>query len=316
MTDLQKKSKKRWGRKFKDNRDWPSTNESYVIRGMYLLDLSWIRGWDEELAMMNEHKIGRPYVFPESLIKLQGLWKAKQIPFRMIEGMTRQLYLIAGLPDYNDYTTVCRRVNTLNVQLELPKDKVIELAFEDGTGHQAVNGGEYLREKYGKKNRRWVQIVILGDPKTKEPIWYEVNIIPSSEPASAVKQLKTLKEHGITVKRFGGDGAMDDMKVWNHCERENIQPEIKPDKNARVDSESHVRNQNVIYRNKYGYKKWARKMEYGKRWPATEGIFSAVKRIFGEQLMARSERGLVKEAGLKIWAYKRLKNCPATIRWT
>jgi len=57
-------------------------------------------------------------------------------------------------------------------------------------------------------------------------------------------------------------------------------------------------------------------MEYGKRWPATEGIFFAMKRIFREQLMARSEVGLVQDASLKVWAYKRLKNCPATIRWT
>jgi len=61
-----------------------------------------------------------------------------------------------------------------------------------------------------------------------------------------VKQLKRLKEEGITVKRFGWDVAMDDLRVWRHSENENIQPVIKPDKNARVDSEIPARNQNVI----------------------------------------------------------------------
>jgi len=43
------------------------------------------------------------------------------------------------------------------------------------------------------------------------------------------------------------------------------------------------------------------------RWPATEGIFSAVKRIFGEHLMATSETGLVQEAKSKMWAYLAIK---------
>jgi len=307
LTYLEKKMNKRWGKKFIDTRDWASTNEKYVVRGMYFLDLNWVTNWDAELEEMNINKVGRPYEFPTSLIQLQGLWKARNTPYRMIEGMTRQLCIIANLPAYNDYTTICRRINKLELNIGLPEDNVIELLFEDGTGFQAINGGEYLREKYGKKNRRWIQVVLLGDPITKEPIGFEINLIPASEPESAERQLKDLKEQGIKVKNFGGDGAMDVIKLWKLCEEEGIHPIIKPDKNARDDSECALRNRHVRYRNKYGYKKWARKNEYGLRWVATEGIFSAIKRIFGEQLAARSELGLVQEAGLKIWAYTMLK---------
>jgi hypothetical protein len=63
----------------------------------------------------------------------------------------------------------------------------------------------------------------------------------------------------------------------------------------------------VKERNKLGYKKWARKNKYGNRWPATEGIFSATKTIFGEQLAATSEKGMLQEAASKIWAYQRIK---------
>jgi len=40
---------------------------------------------------------------------------------------------------------------------------------------------------------------------------------------------------------------------------------------------------------------------------ATEGIFSAIKRMFGEQLAGKSEIGLVQEAKMKIWSYVSLK---------
>jgi hypothetical protein len=35
---------------------------------------------------------------------------------------------------------------------------------------------------------------------------------------------------------------------------------------------------------KMDYKRWAKEKDYGKRWVCTEGIFSAVKRIFVPKL--------------------------------
>lgn len=306
MTDLTKKLHKRWGKKYIDNRDWPEYNEQLVKRGEYFLDLNWVKNWNKELEEMNRNKVGHPYEFPNSLIRLQSVWHAKNIPVRMIEGITRRLHELAGLPDYNDHSTIDRRINRLDVKIELPSGEDLAV-FSDGSGWQAINGGEYLREKYGKKNRQWVQVVILGDPVTKEPVSFEVNLVPSSEPGSAERQLNALKGQGIVPKEFGGDGAYDNIPLWNHCERYRISPVIKPDKNARTDSGSHLRNRDVRFRNKNGYEKWAHERGYGRRWIATEGIFSAIKRIFGEQLAAKTDIGLCQEARIKIWAYKTLK---------
>lgn len=46
---------------------------------------------------------------------------------------------------------------------------------------------------------------------------------------------------------------------------------------------------------------------YGFRWPATEGIIGATKRMFGEQIHARTEIGMLQGAGIKFWAYQMLK---------
>lgn len=298
--------KKRWGKKFVDKRNWKETNARLVKRGEFFLDLSFVDNWNNELLIMNAGKVGAPFKFPNSLIKLQAVWHAKSIPFRMIEGMTIDLVLLSKLPAYNDYTTTEKRVNKLSLDLEVPKGDILRI-FSDGTSFQVVEGGEYLREKYGKKNRRWVQVVIWGDSKTKEPVSFEVNIVQKSELDSAKKQIKSLKENGYNIEAAGGDGAFDEIDFWNWLEYKNIIPLLKPDVNARNDSESVLRNAAVNYRDKKGYKKWRIKTGYGHRWPATEGIFSAVKRIFGEQLHARSEKGLLQEAGLKFWAYTRMK---------
>jgi len=297
---------KRWGDTYFDRRSWPATNEQLVKRGEYFLALDFVENWHKELVSMNSGKIGAPYRFPTTLIELQALWHAKRVPFRMIEGMTRDLVNMGQLPQYNDYSTVNRRINKLDLRLAPPQGEKITI-FSDGTGLQAINGGEYLREKYGKKNRRWIQIVLLGDAEHHEPISYEVRLIPASESESTEQQAAKLLKQSVNITALGGDGAMDDKHLYNFCDEQGILPIIKPDKNARDDTDCALRNQEVKLRNKLGYKKWAKKQGYGHRWPATEGINSAVKRIFGEQLVATSEQGLLQEAASKIWAYQRLK---------
>lgn len=306
MTNIDKKKHKRWGKKFVDRRDWHTYEQQLVKRGEYLLDLSFVENWHTELATMNTGKRGAPYQYPESLIRLQAIWHAKQIPLRMIEGITKQLMAMSQLPAANDHTTVDRRINRLSLTLAPPKGENL-VVFADGSGFRAVEGGEYLREKYGKKNRRWVQIVFWGDPQSKEPVSFEVNIVQSSELASAKRQLEELVANGVDIAAAGGDGAFDEIVFWNWLEFKNIRSILKPDRNAVEDSESVLRNTAVRYRDKHGYNAWQKKSGYGFRWPATEGILSAVKRIFGEDIHATSEQGMIQEVGIKFWAYQQLK---------
>ena len=298
--------KKRWGKPFEDKRDHGAYSERLVKRGEYWLDIDFVKSWGAELAEMNKNKVGRPYGFPESLIKLQAHWRAKGATFRDIEGTTRRIAKIANLPDYNHYSTACRRINKLSLTLQKPRGDNLTV-FADGSSHQIVEGGEYMREKYGKKNRRWAQVIIWGDPEGKEPVSIEVNLVQESELASAKKQLQKLVDDGVPIAAAGGDGAFDEIDFWNWLDDRNIVPLLKPDRNARDDTDSEVRNLAVKYRNEHGYDTWRHKTGYGHRWPATEGIFSAVKRIFGEQLHSRREKGLLQEAELKYWAYQRLK---------
>ena len=297
---------KRWGDSYFDKRDWCVTNERLVRRGEYLLDTDFVSNWNEELKQMNFGKRGAPYLFPNSLIELQAVWHAKRIPFRMIEGITRKLAECLKVPNYNDYSTANRRINKLACQLVVPTGNNLTL-FSDGTGLQVVESGEYLREKYGKKNRRWVQVIILGDPETKEPVSFEVNLIQSSELESAKRQLAELLEKNTKIDSFGGDGTYDEIALWNWLFSQGIKPIIKPDKNAVIPSGSRIRDKNVKEKNVIGFEYWSREHRYGFRWTATEGIFSAVKRIFGEQIHARSEQGIIQEAKIKFWAYQKIK---------
>src|SRR3989338_10134182 len=95
---------KRWGKKVTYIRNWRKTNEIYVQRGVFYLDFNWVQNWYKEVEDMNKGKVGAPYIFPNSLIKLQAVW-TQLYNFRAVEGITRQVCLFAQIPEYNDYTT-------------------------------------------------------------------------------------------------------------------------------------------------------------------------------------------------------------------
>lgn len=306
MTNIEKKLNKRWGKKHIDNRDWPKYNKQLVKRGEYLLDLAGVESWNAELKEMNKNKVGRPYIYPNSLIQLQAIWHAQNMPYRTIKGLTKQLCRMAHLPAYNDYSTINRRVNKLNIVMD-PTLGENEVLFCDGSGFQATAGGEYLRSKYGKKNRCWIQAIVIGSSKTKEPVSFEIRLKPISEPESAKRQLDNFVDSGVEIGAFGGDGGFDKISLWNYLEEHKIRPIIKSQKNARNDGDSPTRNEQVNNLRENGYKSWANETNYGTRWPATEGIFSAVKRIFGEQVAGTSEIGMVQETKIKLWAYKSMK---------
>jgi hypothetical protein len=67
-----------------------------------------------------------------------------------------------------------------------------------------------------------------------------------------------------------------------------------------------IRQINFFHRREYwekGYRTWAEENHYGMRWPGTEGIFSAVKRKFGENCVSRYVEGLEAEGYQRLWIY-------------
>ncbi len=49
---------KRWGKEFRDSRDWPEYNERLGVRGEFYLDFEFAGKWNGELAGLNEGKRG------------------------------------------------------------------------------------------------------------------------------------------------------------------------------------------------------------------------------------------------------------------
>ena len=298
----------RWGKPYKDKRNWKEYNEELVIRGKFLFDLDFVDQWDSELSRMNEGKRGSPYRFPVSFMQLMMIWH-QYLDYRGLEGLARSLVDLGLIPKYGDYTTIWYRIHDKMPELDISGMQYAKLGT-DGTGLKTNNAGSYRIMKYGDpdaRKRKHLVVIITADVRTKKIIGIESHIEGTgpSEPETASKHITDAVMKGVKVNEFYGDGAFDVNDLFNALNLTKTKPVIKIRKNASADHYrgSKYRRRAVRDYKEKGYKTWAADNSYGMRWPGTEGIFSAAKRKFGENCVSRSAEGLESEGYQRFWVY-------------
>lgn len=135
----------RWGKPYRDMRNWPEYNEQLVVRGEFYLDLGFSKNWDSDLRKMNRSKRGGQFEFPDSLIKWLVIWK-QLVDYRGLEGIARQLSNYGLIPCYPDYTTIWHRIHGLMPEITFPEYSDLEVG-SDGSGVKTSNAGEYCQRQ-------------------------------------------------------------------------------------------------------------------------------------------------------------------------
>ena len=195
---------------------------------------------------------------------------------------------------------------------KFPKPKSKEMSVStDGSGIKMNMSGEYFEQMYGKGDRKkFIKVVVSADPFEKDILKIEVSLEGEglSEPDIAEKHMKELIKNGIDIGRFFGDGSLDKHNLFDFCDQHKINTSIKIRENADPEAEGSWRRSIEVKKyKKLGYKKWAKQNKYGRRWTGTEGIFSAVKKIYGERVRAHKVENMCLEAKRKFWAYQIIK---------
>ena len=229
---------------------------------------------------------------------------------RELQGITRRFQAFGLIPKEADYSTISIRVNKIDTSFELPKTGSISVSV-DGSGMKMSNRGDYKETKYGNGRKKFLKVTISADPYKKKLLDIDVCVDGegASEPEAAMSHLEHLIERGFDISKFFGDGSFDVHDLFDLLDQYAILSGIKIRKNASVDPEgvgSWRRRQEVLRYRKKGYKRWAREAEYGRRWTGTEGIFSAVKGIFGEETRSKKIDNMMHEVKRKFWAYDRM----------
>jgi Transposase DDE domain len=273
-----------------DKRNWPEYNEKLVKRGWFYLSTDFVKNWDKELKKMNKRKNGRPYRYPETFIQFSGLaYSFLHLPYRQLEGFLRALSgFVPGLRSA-DYTTLWQRISNLELNIPVPDNDIVVAV--DSTGMKVTSRGDWMREKHGVERKGWIKVHVAVDVETRRPITFEITDERITD-QDMVKPLLT----DIKLKDSLMDGAYDKEEVFKFLKEKGVaMPGIKIRKNAIVKAGSE-RAESVLEFKKYGYDSWKLVHRYGRRW-AAESVFSAIKRIFGENVRATSKKGMFDEVG-------------------
>lgn len=287
--------------RYKDKREWPEYNDKLIKRGEFYLSLDFVDSWDTELERMNYGKRGRPFIYPEPFIQFAAMaCTFFHLPYRQLEGFINQLsHYVPGLKSA-DYTTLWYRIGKLDLFVPVTKWEI--LAAVDSTGIKVTNRGDWIRKKHRVKHRGWIKVHIAVDVNSKRIVAIQI----TDEGVADHEVIETMLKH-IPLRDVLLDGAYDNEATFLFLKKKGLRkPGIKLRKNAIGIRES-PRSYAVRDFKELGFERWKKKHRYGKRW-AVEGIFSAIKRCFGETVRASSISGMIKEVARKFIFYDMLSS--------
>ncbi len=285
-------------------RNWKEYNEKLVRRGELYISLDFLENWDEELNRMNEGKVGRPYIYPQTFMHFLAFLHVAFLPLRQMEGFLRKLSEYIPRLGVADYSTICKRLRKLDVQLpeNLGEDLIIAI---DSSGMKITNRGEWMRHKW-KTRKGWIKAHIAVDVKRKRLLALEVTDERTGDGKMLKPLVKQIKGRGGEIARVYGDGGYDSRENFNYLAGNDIEPVIKTRKDASTKARgSPSRAKMVREIRKLGYEGWRDKYKYGDRW-MVETFFSGVKRVFGETVRSKTIEGIFKEGKMKLIFYNML----------
>lgn len=283
-------------------RDWKRYNQTLVKRGEFLVNPEFLSTWKDEIKKMNAGKVGEPYFYPKSMIEFTAYVHCHGLGYRQCEGI---LNSISNNYKYQfpviSYSQICRRVNSLEVNFETVEENLVVAI--DGSGEKVTNRGEWIRHKW-KVKKGWIKVVIMGTPDGKV-----IDLRIGNENLDEKRAARgMIRANHRKIRKVIMDGCHDCRPTFNLCEQYKIETAIKIRKNAsRKSRNCPRRRREVMEYQRLGHKKWVEEKGYNLRWPASEGIFSGKKRIFGETVRATKKRNMYHEIRLKFWAYNKLK---------
>ena len=286
-------------------RDWHTYNEALVRRGELELDSSVIEEWNRELKKENDGKVGEPYHYPESYIRLLAFVRLLfHMPYRETEGFVHFLSKhIEGLK-VPDYSTIDRRTNKLDVRLDeslVESNSPVTIAV-DSSGIKVHNGGDWIRHVW-KVKRGYLKIHLAVDARSKQAVSLQV----TEESVSDGSQMEPHVQEAMSKNKVGrayADGAYDSRANFNFLAFNKIDPAIKVRKNAVPKAKGSFARKEAVIEQQRDFEGWKKEKGYGDRW-AAEGAFSCIKRIFGEYVSARKFVNMAREMAMKASIYNR-----------
>ncbi|KWI73438.1 IS5 family transposase, partial [Burkholderia stagnalis] len=194
-------------------RNWAAYNAGLINRGNITM---WID--DDAFANVSDTSPtrGRPRLYSDALIQaLLGLKTVFHLPLRALQGFAQSLrdLAFANLLVPN-YTTLCRRAQTLLVQLPVMHSSEPLHLVIDSTGAKVYGEGEWKVLQHGySKHRTWLKVHLALDVNTGQ---LRAALMTHQEVADGevLPELLDQIPADEPIDTVGGDGAYDTQACY------------------------------------------------------------------------------------------------------
>jgi hypothetical protein len=292
-------------------KNWRAYNEALVTRGSLTL-------WFEDSQIERWHQPersgyrGRAMTYSDVAIQC-GLTIRElfQLPLRATEGFLRSLVSLLGVAlQVPDYSTLCRRQQTLSVALPRPVAQKPRHLVVDATGLKVYGEGEWKVRQHGiGKRRTWRKLHLAVDSQTQEIVAVELtaNFIGDAEVLPDL--LEQLDPEG-TLASVAADGAYDTARCHQAIRQRNALALIPPRAGAvpwpdDEDGTPHPRTLTLRACREQGEAEWKRNCGYHRRSLAETAMFR-IKTLFSQKLKNRGFAAQQAEAYLRVGALNKM----------
>ncbi len=217
----------------------------------------------------------------ETALMLRLVFK---LPLSQAEGFLRSILSLMDIDlEAPDHTTLSRRSQGLNVQLDrVAGDNPIHLIV-DSTGLSIVGEGEWAAVKYGGNGKRAWKKLHLGVDRSGVIVAELLTDGNADDSNTALDLLGTIEDD---IASFTADSAYDTIAIYDAAEARNAKVIVPPRRTATRSRRPGCRDRTVRRVKKAGRRQWRKESGYHQQ-ARVENTFFRYKSIIGDRLHAR-----------------------------
>jgi IS5 family transposase len=195
-----------------------------------------------------------------------------------------------------DHTTLSRRSQSLNVDLQrVASDKAIHLIV-DSTGLSIVGEGEWAAAKYGGRARRGWKKLHLGVDRTGMIVAQALTHGSADDAKTALDLIGSIEGD---IESLTADAAYDTRAIYDASAERDAKVVIPPSRSATRSRQrrfrSSARDRTIVRVKDIGRRPWKKESGYHQQ-ARVENTFFRYKSIIGERLRARHPESQTAEA--------------------
>jgi IS5 family transposase len=301
--------------------NWSEYNAALVARGSLTL-------WVDEAAVSDWHnhqhsgRPGKPRTYSDlAMTCMATLQVVYHLPLRATEGLLHSVTQLLGVDlAVPDYTTLCRRRQTLVVRLPVQaKPQPLHLVV-DATGLKVYGEGEWKVRQHGwSKHRTWRKVHLGVDESSGELLAVVVTSPLIHEKVALTDLLEQVDQLEVALHQVSGDGGYDFMTCHRDITQRGARAVIPPRHNACPNARGETPQRDAILRRiaelaghskskkrqEQARQQWKEESGYHRRSLAETAVFR-LKCIFGEKLSSRGGDAQANEVFLRCAALNRM----------